>query len=107
MTKSKQGPKYEYKMLLQISSHHLALYLSIHFQEGDEEGRRMAMDGNMNLVHRAKAGHSVREPLHQGRFFMPQSDVDSFLHEHGTRFNPTKKVSKFLLDQFIALFKFV
>lgn len=37
------------------------------------------MDGNFNLVHRAASGHSVRDPLHKGLFFLNQTEVDSFV----------------------------
>ena len=64
------------------------------FQEADGEGRRMAMDGNMTLVHREKAGHSVRDPIHQGRFFLPQNEVDDFLGENAGRSEPDHQVSR-------------
>lgn len=47
-------------------------------QECSGKGRRMAMDGNMNLVRRIEAGKSSRSPLHSGRFFLPQDEVDAF-----------------------------
>ena len=52
----------------------------------------MAMDGNMNLVHRRKAGHSTREPIHQNQFFLPQDEVDQYLKANDHRTKTHEKV---------------
>ena len=48
-------------------------------QVGTEAKRRLTMDGNFNLVHRAASGHSVHDPLHLGHFFLDQALVDEFV----------------------------
>ena len=52
----------------------------------------MAMDGNMNLVRRIAAGRSSRTPLHEGRFFLPQDDVDNYAAEQDRPKKPEKLV---------------
>lgn len=73
--------------------HPVLLYNVIyHLQEGDSVGRRIAMDGNLSLVRRTKAGHSVRAPLHEGRFFLPQAEVDEFVDKQGSKTSPEDQV---------------
>lgn len=51
-------------------------------KQNPEEGkRRMTMDGNFVLVHRAGAGHSVRDPLHSSKFFLPTQEVEAYVDE--------------------------
>lgn len=51
----------------------------------DGIGCRMTMDGNMNLVRRANAGRTYRDPLHQNRFILPQAEVDALVDQQETQ----------------------
>jgi phosphosulfolactate phosphohydrolase-like enzyme len=50
------------------------------------------MDGNMSLVRRAKAGHSVRNTLYKDLYFCNQEDVNTFVDAQGDKHSPEEQV---------------
>ncbi len=49
----------------------------------------------MSLVHREKSGHSVGQPLHKGRYFTHQQEVDQLLQIQDEKEDP--QVSFFVM----------
>ena len=43
----------------------------------------LSIDGNFGLCRKRAAGTSVREPLHNSTYFIPQKDVDLFVNNYG------------------------
>ena len=73
----------------------LTLYLMtgnvIQFQN-EKSTRILSIDGNFGLCRKKAAGQSVRPPLHNGIFFEPQEQVDSFVQAYKMPKSTGKKV---------------
>ena len=78
----------------------LTLYLMtgnvIQFQN-EKSTRILSIDGNFGLCRKKAAGQSVRPPLHNGIFFEPQEQVDSFVQAYKMPKSTGKKVQGILM----------
>lgn len=54
----------------------------------------LSVDANFGLCRKKAAGRSVREPLHKGTYFLPQSVIDDYVKSYGSTGAITQKVSK-------------
>ena len=61
--------------------------------QNEKSTRILSVDGNFGLCRKKAAGKSVRPPLHNGVFFEPQEQVDSFVHAYKMPKSTGKKVS--------------